>query len=39
MYNVCKSLYKLGLSIKRFVKMGSITTEQYEEITGKRYEI
>ena len=28
MYNVCKSLHKLGLSIKRFVKMGSITAEQ-----------
>ena len=38
MYNVCKSLHKLGLSIKRFVKMGSITAEQYEAITGKKYE-
>ena len=38
MYNVCKSLHKLGFSIKRFVKMGSITAEQYEEITGKKYE-
>ena len=38
MYNVCKSLYKLGLSIKHFVKMGSITADQYEMITGKKYE-
>lgn len=38
MYNVCKSLHKLGLSIKRFVKMGSITADQYETITGKKYE-
>ena len=38
MYNVCKSLHKLGLSIKRFVKMDSITAEQYEEITGEKYE-
>lgn len=38
MYNVCKSLHKLGFSIKRFVKMKAITAEQYEEITGKKYE-
>ncbi len=24
--------------VKKFVKMGSITAEQYEEITGKKYE-
>ncbi|WP_298490913.1 XkdX family protein [uncultured Lactobacillus sp.] len=38
MYNVCKAMYKIGLSIKKFVKMKSITAEQYEEITGKKYE-
>lgn len=38
MYNVCKAMYKLGLSIKKFVEMKAITAEQYEEITGKKYE-
>lgn len=38
MYNVCKYMHKLGLSIKKFVKMKAITAEQYETITGKKYE-
>lgn len=38
MYNVCKYMHKLGMSIKKFVKMGSITADQYETITGKKYE-
>ena len=38
MYNVCKAMHKLGLSIKKIVRVKDITAEQYEAITGKKYE-
>ncbi len=38
MYNVCEAMFKVGLPIDQFVEMGSITAEEYEGITGERYE-
>lgn len=38
MYNLCKSLHKLGIPLKKFVKIKSITAEEYEEIMGEKYE-
>lgn len=42
MYRKVKRLYDLGLytkeQVKMFVKKGVLTAEEYEEITGQRYE-
>ena len=42
MYRKVKRLYNLGLytveQVKNFADRGKITPEQYEEITGKKYE-
>lgn len=42
MYKKVKRLYDLGLytteQVKDFADRGKITAEQYEEITGQRYE-
>ncbi len=32
-----QSLYNLGFSIDQYVQLGSITADQYKEITGKDY--
>lgn len=42
MYKRVKRLYDLGLypaeQVKDFADKGKITAEEYEEITGKKYE-
>ena len=42
MYKKVKRLYDLGLytkeQVKMFVKKGVLTAEEYEEITGQKYE-
>lgn len=42
MYRKVKRLYDLGLytaeQVKMFVKKGVLTAEEYEEITGEKYE-
>lgn len=32
-----QSLYNLGFSIDQYVQFGSITADQYKQITGKDY--
>ncbi|MEK1362190.1 XkdX family protein [Limosilactobacillus fermentum] len=32
-----QSLYNLGFPIDQYVQLGSITAEQYKQITGKDY--
>lgn len=42
MYRKVKRLYNLGLytveQVKNFADRGKITVEEYEEITGEKYE-
>lgn len=32
-----QSLYNLGFPVEQYVQLGSITAEQYKQITGKDY--
>lgn len=37
-YDFIKAMFNFGFSIDAYVKLGQITPEQYQEITGKPYQ-
>ena len=37
-YEFIKSMFEFGFPIDDYVKLGQITSEQYQEITGKPYQ-
>lgn len=35
MYDFVKTMYSWGIDIESYLKLGAITEEEYQEITGK----